>query len=458
MAEGWKFWQNKAVQAIPITPVNGNTDVITSQINENAPAKRSIKNASSYIYKQQLARIKQDIYAWRNAINEIEQPWFPQRVKIQQLYQDTVLNGHVHSCMEKRKRLTLLKEFGFFGADKKENEQLTELFKRKWFYNFMNYVLDAQAYGYSLVGLGEIENDKFPKLIVVPRASVSPERLQIQHFLGSITGLKFLDPSTVDDDGISVIDWTAWIDTPSESGVNRCGNGYLYKVGLYEIFCRNVLGYNGDFVELYSQPYRVGKTDKTEGPERDALETALRDMGSSGYAIIDPIDEIEFLETALGGTGYKGYESLEKRCEEKISKVILGHASAIDTTPGKLGNPEDVEKAMEEVQLVDNRFFAEYMNETMLDKFRVLGFNIPFGTTFVFKNDKEKQEHATAENEANAEVAGIAKTMKEAGMEMDEAYFVERTGIKFKKIVEPIPTKNDFSPSLKEKIKNLYKQ
>ncbi len=449
---GWKFWQNKST-SLQATPVN---DPFKSQVNTNTPANRSIKTPNNYIYKQQLARIKQDILAWRNAINEVEQPWFPQRIKLQQLYQDTVLNGQVHSCMEKRKRLTLLKDFGFY-TDKKENEALTELFQKTWFYNFMNYVLDSQAYGYSLVGFGEIENDKFPNLQIVPRPSVSPERLQIQHFFYSITGLKFLDPASVDDNGINIMEWTAWIPTPSESGVNKCGNGYLYKVGVYEIFCRNVLGYNGDFVELYSQPYRVGKTDKTEGPERDALELALRDMGSSGYAIIDPIDEIEFLETALGGTGYKGYESLEKRCEEKISKVILGHSAAIDTTPGRLGNSEDVEQALLEVQKVDNRFFADYMNETAIDKFRNLGFNIPFGTKFMFKNDKEKQEQQTSENVSNEAVATIAKVMKEAGMEIDPVYFTERTGIKFNKIVEPLPVKNDFSSGLKAKIQNLYK-
>jgi hypothetical protein len=447
----WKFWQNKAVQ----TPVN--SDVVLSQVSENAPAKRSIKNPKSYLYKQQLARIRQDIISWRNAINELEQPWFPQRIKIQQLYQDTVLNGHVEACMVARKRLTLLKDFCFVGVDGKENEQLTKLFKKKWFYDFMNYVLDAQAYGYTLASMGDIKDDKFPELSVIPRPNVSPERMQIQHFFYSITGLDFNNPETVDDFGNKVIDWTAWVSTPSESGVNKCGNGYLYKVGVYEIFCRNVLGYNGDFVELYSQPYRVGKSDKSEGPERDMLEQALRDMGSSGYAIIDPTDEIEFLETALGGTGYKGYESLEKRCEEKISKIILGHASALDTTPGRLGNSEDVKEALEKTAKVDNRFFCDYMNETFIDKLRVLGFNIPFGTEFVFKNDKEKQEHLKAENESNIQVAEVAKTMKDAGMEMDEKYFTERTGIKFKRIETPAPVVNTkFGQKVQDSLKKLY--
>jgi hypothetical protein len=59
------------------------------------------------------------------ALHEAEQEWYPQRVKLQQLYQDTVLNAHIEACMNKRKGLTLLKDFGFFSPDGKEDENLT---------------------------------------------------------------------------------------------------------------------------------------------------------------------------------------------------------------------------------------------------------------------------------------------------------------------------------------------
>ena len=91
-----------------------------------------------------------------------------------------------------------------------------------------------------------------------------------------------------------------------------------YTASGQKVAWQGVSGHSGEVVA--AQPYRVGKTDKTEGPERDELEKALRDMGSSGYALIDPVDEIAFLETALGGTGYKGYDNLEARCEAKVSK------------------------------------------------------------------------------------------------------------------------------------------
>ena len=420
------------------------------------PVKQNIKTPSSYIFKQTLSRIKQSVVSWRMALHEAEQEWYPQRVKLQQLYQDTVLNAHIEACMNKRKGLTLLKDFGFFSPDGKEDENLTKLFRKSWFKNYMNYAMDARAYGYSLISLGDIVDDTFPKLNVIPRYNVSPERLTIQHFMYSITGVPFTDPSVKDDYGNRVMDWVSWVPTPSETGVSSCGYGYLYKIGLLEIFLRNLLGQNGDFVQLFSQPYRVGMTSKTEENEREELAQTLEDMGSSGWAILDPTDEIKFLETKLGGSGYEGYDNFEGRLEAKISKVILRHASAMDSTPGKLGNPEDVKEALEEVQKEDNRFFEDHMNEVGIEKFRVLGFNIPVGYEFKFKNDHEEFEHNKKENEVNLEVATIAKTMKEAGMKMDPKYFTERTGIDFEEIKEPAPVKPGFTPKQIDKLKNLY--
>jgi phage gp29-like protein len=211
---------------------------------------------------------------------------------------------------------------------------------------------------------------------------------------------------------------------------------------------RNVLGYNADFVELYAQPYRVGKTSKTNEDERNDMEAALQAMGSSGYAIIDPNDEIEFLETALGGTGWKGYENLEDRCKKFISKIILGHADALDSTPGKLGGGQDgeqspVAKALSDKQTKDGRFVQPIVNRELIPRLRDLGFQIPDGWEFTFDNDDEEVEQREREDKNNAVTATIALTMKNAGLKMSAKYFQDRTGIETEEIAEPDPNDTD---------------
>jgi hypothetical protein len=227
---------------------------------------------------------------------------------------------------------------------------------------------------------------------------------------------------------------------PSDNGVSPAGYGLLYNIALYEIYLRNTLGYNADFVELYAMPYRVGKTTKTSPAERNALEEAVRNMGSAGYAIIDPQDEIAFLETRLGGQGFKAYESLEKRCQDMVSTIVLGHADGAKSTPGKLGSQQKqggeqdpVTAALMDKQTRDARFMEPLINLQLAPKVRAQGLRDYFGPddSYVlrYKNDDEDETFRKREDASNLATAQIAVSMAQGGMQMDPNYFQERTGI-----------------------------
>jgi phage gp29-like protein len=202
-----------------------------------------------------------------------------------------------------------------------------------------------------------------------------------------------------------------------------------------EILLRNNSSFNADYVELFGQPIRKGKTNKTEDDgtgERARFEAALRNMGSSSYILLDPDDEVDFVE-AKSGTGNQAYENFEQRLQKGISKVLLGHADALDSTPGKLGSQGKDEdgagKALRDTEVTDCRFLEYIINSQVLPKLRHIGLPVPIGTTFRFKNDKERQAHREQEDAANLATAQVALTMKNAGLKMDAGYFEERTGI-----------------------------
>ena len=412
------------------------------------------KNLNTNISPVQLQRLRHDVQMWREAIVEAENAWYPHRVRMQRLFIDTQLNGHVAACMERRKDLTLLRDFCVYNDDDTENEDVTRMLQSKWFHDIINYSLDALFYGYSLVGLGDIEDGKFKDINLVRRWNISPDRLNVTRLVYSLSGFNFLeDPYK---------DWHIWVKTPTETGQSPCGYGLLYKVAIYEIFMRNILGYNGDFVELFAQPYRVGKTLKTEENERNELAKALQDMGSAGWAIIDNMDSIEFLESSLGGNGYKGYADLEMRCTKMISKVLLGHADALDSVPGKLGSSNGEEnpvyQALEDKQTKDGRFIEELVNDQIIPKLRVLGFPIPEGVHFCFSNDAETEEVKLKERENGKAFADIALTLKNAGLKMDEKYFTEMTGIPVTDMPIPAPMPNlAISDKIKAKLDKIYK-
>jgi phage gp29-like protein len=422
----------------------------------SANVKAAVRNLSNTISPVQLQRLKHDITMWREAVAEAELAWYPHRVRMQRMYIDTILNGHVFALMERRKDLSLLRDFELVDDKEKQNEEWTNYFaKQAWFRLFMEYALDALFFGYSLISLGDIISDSFPKLETVRRWNISPDRENVTTLVYSLNGTPFLEKPWAN--------WHIWVPTPSQTGSQNCGYGLFYNIALYEIFLRNTLGFNADFVELYAMPYRVGKTTKTDEAERAELYQAIENMGSAGFALIDPADDITFLEGKLGGTGFQAYDNLEGRLNKVVSKIILGHGSAIDETPGKLGHGGDKEDnpvmaAMMDKQTKDGRFLETIINGQLIPKMRKLGFNIPNGLVYRFKNDQEKEAFRKNEDVSNQATADVFLAITQAGGKPDWKYFSERTGIPVKD--PPVPllpkAKDPLTQDVKNKLEKFY--
>lgn len=410
------------------------------------------RNLNNYISKVQLERIRQDIFTWREAITEAESAWYPHRVRMQRIYQDTVLNGHVFSCMERRKDLTLLRDFVVCSEDGTVNDEWTNFFKTEWFSLWVNYGLDALAYGYQLVAMGDVENNSFPNLTIVKRQNISPDRLMVGALVYSLSGIEFREQPEKQ--------WHTYFKTPTENAASLCGYGYLYKVAYYEIFLRNLTGANADYLQTFGQPFVVGKTPKTEEYERAEMLEIVLNMAASNAAVIDPEDTIEFIEAKGGGSGSDAYDNFEVRCEKKISKIILGHADAMDSTAGKLGAEQGeespVSKALRDKKTKDGNYIESAVNGELFWQLREIGFNIPTGLKFRFTNDEEEEVLRQREDKSNQAAATIMKTISDAGGEPDWAYFSKRTGIEVeKKEVEPIVTPEiEESVNMSERVKN----
>lgn len=431
------------------------------------------KNLSYYISPVQFARIRNDIQLWRESITEAEQPWYPHRVKMQRIFQDTGLNEHVEACVKKRRGLTLQRKFKVCNTNGVENKELKKLLQKKWFELFQTYSIDANFYGYSLISLGDVVNDNFPALSVVRRHNISPDREHVTSITGALSGMSFTeDPYKT---------WHVWIPTPSELGVSNCGYGLFYKIAKTEIYLRNNTAFNADGIENFGQPIRKGSTTKTEEAERAEYARALRDMGSSPWILLDEgQDTLELVEAKGIGTAYKIYGDFEGRNEDKITKVILGHADAMKSTPGKLGGGQSedgnspVQDALNQVQSEDGTFMENIINNELFPRMRNIGFNIPIELHFEYENNKEAEDTRGKEDDANQKTATVMKTVKDAGGEPDWDYFNKRTNMKVTKAAVPIPLappgeeegdtlpvppgKKKPDPKLKEKTKNKLKE
>lgn len=425
-----------------------------------APPALQKKSAAVKITPIQLNRIAQDGQTRKEAVAEAELAYFPFRYKLQRMFLNTADNGHIKACMERRKDLTLLRKFEITDTEGNIDEDTALIFCNKqkrnlvpkgWFIKAISYALDALFYGFSLVHLGDIMEGEFKDLKIVKRWHVSPDRYQVTSFPYLFVGDNFMTDEALKD-------WYLYVDTPNDIGTSPCGYGILYDISIHEIFLRNLLGFNGSFVELFSQPFRWGKTTKTEESERAEFAAMLENIGSSGWGIGDLQDEVEFKETALGGTGYKGYDNLEARLQKIISKVILGHGDALDSVPGKLGAGQGEDsptaQALRDKQTKDGGFIENIINDILFPKLRNLGFNIPLDRIFTYKNDAEVADNAN-------NLAGLSGKMLLGGLQMSPEYFTEQTGIPAEIVQKAAPpiAKPGIPPSDKvvAKLKKLYK-
>lgn len=456
-------------------PVTGKTPFATSNQNVIPQMKSSATDVNRYFAPYHNIRPRVDHQYWKDAMFEMEDPILPYRVKAQQIYNNTILNGQVITCMNKRKSLNLLKEYHVVSATGVPNDKATKAINKKWFREGMNYILEAPAFGYSHVSFGDLVNGEFPKLTVTRRGWISPDReiLSLQPYLPA--GIPFNDPSFKDEAGKSWFDFSLWIPTPSDIGISKCGYGYLYAVAMYEIVLRNIIGWNSDFIEVYGQPLRHAKTNKEQdSAEYSALEKQMQQMGSNAYLISDPADTVEFIESkGSSGTGWKSYENLEQRDMKFISKIILGHSSAIDETPGKLGasqgggpdNASPGQQALNDTQSTDSKFLCETISDLWFPKLQKFGFPINAGDRFELKDDMEKQEVKETEDKNYLAAATWAKMFKDAGFKIPAEFMAEHTGIEDLEeaapppapIVNPIGGIKPTNTDVAAKLKNIYK-
>jgi phage gp29-like protein len=424
----------------------------------------SAKNIDGYLAPMTLQRIRQDPQTWKESLMEAEipLPLLSYRVKVQQMYMDTVMDGHVTACIERRKDLVLLKDYCIVDENDVEDKAATKLLQAGWFKEIISHTLDAKYYGYTLLGIGDIVNGK-PSINLLRRANVSPDRMNIAQIPYAPNGIEFGDPMITDKEGNSYYDWTIWVPTPSDFGISPCGYGLLYKISLYQILLRNNLGDNSTYNELFGMPLRIGKTEKKDLESRNKLSASLDNMGSSAWILLDKEDEVLFEEASSGsGKGNSTYDNFEQRLEKKISKIVLGHEDALSSTPGKLGSQgkdlDSIGKALIDKEKHDTSDCETALNDHVIPKLIKLGFKIPIGKTLKFKNDKEKEDTRLRQDTNNTATAGMVKTFSDAGLKVDEAYITERTGIPLTKVEvkEPLITNPNVTEKTLNKIKSYY--
>jgi phage gp29-like protein len=340
---------------------------------ENVDIKQPIKaDVRNYIKNEvQVFRIRQNIAQFKMALNQAESIRYPQRYNLYRIYNESVLDSHLSAAIQQRKHLTLCKDFEVLDSNGEVNEDKTKQLNKKWFRDYLDLALDSIFWGHSLIQFDSIIEDEFKCVDLIPRIYVKPEFHIVTENYSDLTGEDYLE--------LPYKNWLIGAGKPRDLGL-------LSKVAALVIWKRNALGAWAEFIEVFGNPLRIGKTDVRDAVTRNNMADMLKNMSVAAYGVFDRDDDIELKESSKQDA-FNVFDMMIQRCNSEISKAILGQTATMDEK-SFVGSAEVQERVLEKVAYSDEALIAGINNYQLIPMLNSLGLGFDGMTIKVKQNDE----------------------------------------------------------------------
>lgn len=306
-------------------------------------------------------RAEQSITKWRSALRAAEDLNRPRRSRLQEIYDEILLDAHINSEMQKRVLHIIGRKGHLINTAGEINPEATELLSRPWFEQLIKHTVESSFRGTTLLQMGELVDGELSGIKLIPRAHHVPE---IGHVI-----IQETDESGIDyRNQPEYWDWLIEIGDHKDLGIlNQCVPHALYK--------RYAAGSWSEFNELFVMPLRVGKTNTQNNEAFRKMEDMMIEMAQGAWAVIDKEEEIEFIDGTKGNKG-ESFQSLITHCNSEISKIftlaVIGEASQ----GGSRSKEEVGERLMQLTQMADERKVANIINYQLLPRLEMKGYPV----------------------------------------------------------------------------------
>ncbi len=279
-----------------------------------------IQTNKKFIYPQLPQKpylpVELEMNQFKAAVELARDPQMPLRHILYGFYEKALKDGQV--IAQYRTALYTVQKAPFEIRDKKNHkpiDKLHYLFDRQWFLEFLQYALDTEFWGHSLLEFSNLnENNEFSQVWLIPRQFVRPETGEIVTDVNQTYGWNYRQYM----DKLYLLEL-----------------GDKYDLGLLEMITREVIYKNyarSDWslaAERFGMPILVVKTD-AQGDELDKIENMAQNIATNGYIITATNDDID-IKTFSGHEGfYRIYQEKIKYCDQQISKIINGQTMTSD--------------------------------------------------------------------------------------------------------------------------------
>lgn len=316
---------------------------------------------------------RKDIQKWRTAIQVAQNPEMPRRDILMDLYEDLSTDGHLSSQIRLRKDATLNTDFQIINKTTGDVDvEKTAFFNASWFYDFIEYVLESELYGFSIIEFTAF-SDK-PELGIVPRRNVLPELKQVIPDLSN--------PNTT----ISYAEdyFKNWlIEVLSKKPL-----GILNDIVPNLIWKRNAMQSWAEFCERFGIPLTTATTLKQDDETLDLIESMLQQLGEAAYGVFPEGTTLEIKE-ANRQDAYQVFDNMVKRNDEEISKALVGGTMLSDNGSSRSQSEVHERNLIERIAVSDRRKITFIVNDYLIPLLQNQGYSFSENDVFAFDVTQE---------------------------------------------------------------------
>jgi len=371
---------------------------------------RSYSNRPSNIILPAAVNLsRQTIKSWKNAIEAASDPEDPSRVDLMAVYDSAMGDDHLESIIETRILKVKHSKFKLVNTSDKENPEVTKLFTKKWFKDFLELSMKAKFFGATVLEFWDLTgNLELKSCKLIPRENCNFIKGFFTKEIGDEKGVPFRDG------------------TYSNYYLQIGGNadlGILKKACPAAISKKFAQGAWLELCEKYGIPPRYATTESYSSTRHQELANMLAQMVSSHYAVLQGTEKIEMLN-GISGDPHKVFDALIQRLEMGMSKRILGHDSAAGSkdSKGTYGSLKLMQDVANDRHKSDKEDTMDIINDMLIPLLVNISpvYKVLEGYTFSWDDFKELSALDT--------IDAVVK-LEGSGHKVDSEFISKKTGI-----------------------------
>ncbi|HCY81529.1 MAG TPA: hypothetical protein DHV22_07995 [Xanthomarina gelatinilytica] len=290
-------------------------DLTVQEANILAAAKGASNAKSKHLEYEAETMQAQTLKEWKQAIAMATDPEEPNRQYLEKLYKNLLLDNHLSSIIDSRILYCQRSPFKIVNEKGDDNEELSYLFERTWFEDFIKYTLMSRFQGATLIELFEVNKETLELLEAdeIPASYFNAKKGIIIKTPGDTTGWPYkegaLQPYYI------------------QVGKNK-DLGMLAQMAPIVLAKKLGMGSWLDYVEKYGVPPLFITTDREDDTYFNKLLNAAKNFKGNGFMVGRGNDKFEVGQVGNGNPD--NFDKLAVRCNDEMSKRVLGGSGLTD--------------------------------------------------------------------------------------------------------------------------------